>query len=203
MAEQPVSYYSELTVEGSLTALGTTRDGLQEAEAGRRLQLDGPNKLPKIARRPWYLKLAQNFIHLFALLLWVGAILAWLAGLPELSWAVIIVIVVNGFFSYWQEYQAERAADALEALLPRQVMFSNRLLLWGIAAELCVMMILIYFPPVARIFNMSPLGAKEWLLIVSFGIVLLLLEEGRKFIARQTHFGRPHDVGPVATEVTV
>jgi magnesium-transporting ATPase (P-type) len=144
MAEQPASYYSELTVEGSLKALGTTRDGLYDAEADRRLQLDGPNKLPKIARRPWYLNLAQNFIHLFALLL-----------------------------------------------------------LWGIGTELCLMMILIYFPPVAGIFNMSPLGVREWLLIVAFGVLLLLFEEGREFIARQTLGRRLHDVGPMATEVKV
>ena len=47
------------------------------------------------------------------LMLWVGALLAWLAGMPQLGWAIVIVILINGVFSYWQEYQAERAAEAL------------------------------------------------------------------------------------------
>ena len=42
--------------------------------------------------------------------------------MPQLSWAIVVVILINGTFSYWQEYQAERAAEALQALLPRQVM---------------------------------------------------------------------------------
>lgn len=41
--------------------------------------------------------------------------------MPQLGWAIVIVVLINGLFSYWQEYQAERAAEALQALLPRQV----------------------------------------------------------------------------------
>ncbi len=113
--------YSAMTVKEILTALGTDGIGLSEDEAARRLLLYGANKLPTIAQRAWYLTLAQNFTHLFALLLWAGAALSWLAGLPELSWAIVVVIIVNGIFSFWQEYKAERSAEALQALLPRQV----------------------------------------------------------------------------------
>jgi len=41
--------------------------------------------------------------------------------MPQLCWAIVVVILINGAFSYWQEYQAERAAEALQALLPRKV----------------------------------------------------------------------------------
>jgi magnesium-transporting ATPase (P-type) len=41
--------------------------------------------------------------------------------MPQLCWAIVVVILINGAFSYWQEYQAERAAEALQALLPRRV----------------------------------------------------------------------------------
>jgi len=104
-----------------VSALGTSPDGLPAGVAAARLHQYGPNTLPRVAKRPWYLDLGANFVHLFALLLWCGAALAWVAGMPELSWAIVIVIVVNGLFSYWQEYQAERAAEALQALLPHQV----------------------------------------------------------------------------------
>lgn len=34
---------------------------------------------------------------------------------------IVLVIAINGLFSFWQEYQVERAAEALEAFLPQQV----------------------------------------------------------------------------------
>ncbi len=113
--------WAMLTADRAMAALGTSRDGLSEAESAARLARYGVNSLPRVRRRPWYIDLTSNFVHLFAMLLWVGAALAWIAGLPQLTWAIIAVILINGSFSYWQEYQAERAAQALEALLPRDV----------------------------------------------------------------------------------
>jgi magnesium-transporting ATPase (P-type) len=107
--------------EAALIALGASRAGLNKAEVAERLARYGHNTLPRLQRRPWYLELAANFIHLFALLLWAAAGLAWIAGMPQLAWAIVAVILINGLFSFWQEYQAERAAEALEALLPREV----------------------------------------------------------------------------------
>jgi magnesium-transporting ATPase (P-type) len=104
-----------------MAALGTGSSGLDYEEAAERLGRDGQNTLPRVSGRRWYLEFIANFIHLFALLLWTGAGLAWLAGMPQLAWAIVAVIIINGCFSYWQEYQAERAVEALEALLPRRV----------------------------------------------------------------------------------
>jgi len=118
---ETTEHYAAQSVDETLQQLGTSPKGLSPKLAAKRLAEFGPNRLPKVAGKPWYIKFVQNFIHFFALMLWAGAGMAWLAGLPELSLAIIIVIVVNGIFSYWQEYQAERAAEALQALLPRQV----------------------------------------------------------------------------------
>ena len=115
------AFWASSSSESVLAALKSRPAGLSQAEIRARLLHYGPNALPPAARRRWYLQLASNFVHLFALLLWVGAILAWLVGMPQLCWAIVVVILINGAFSYWQEYQAERAAEALQALLPRQV----------------------------------------------------------------------------------
>ena len=114
-------HWARISSEVLLASLGTRVSGLSDAEVRIRLKQYGLNAMPRAARRPWFVQLGSNFVHLFALLLWVGAVLAWLAGMPQLSWAIVAVVVVNGFFSYWQEYQAERAADVLQMLLPRQV----------------------------------------------------------------------------------
>ncbi len=103
-------------------ALGSSRDGLAEDEARARLAHYGPNRLEEVPRRSVIRDLLAQLVHLFALLLWAAAAIAWLLGMPQLAWAIVGVIVINGLFSYWQEYEAERAVEALRALLPHQVL---------------------------------------------------------------------------------
>jgi calcium-translocating P-type ATPase len=59
-------------------------------------------------------------VHFFAVLLWIASVLAFVAGMPQLAVAIVIVIVVNGLFAFAQEYRAERAAERLRDLLPRR-----------------------------------------------------------------------------------
>jgi magnesium-transporting ATPase (P-type) len=51
-------------------------------------------------------------------LLWVAAVLAALAGMPQLAIAIVIVVAVDGGFAFVQEYRADRAAERLRDLLP-------------------------------------------------------------------------------------
>ena len=95
--------------------------GLTAAEAAARLERDGPNRLIAPEGPHWARRIARNFTHLFALLLWAGAALAWPAGMPELSVAIVAVILVNATFSFVQEYRAERAVGALRQMLPQRV----------------------------------------------------------------------------------
>lgn len=53
-----------------------------------------------------------------ALLLWAGGFIAFFAGMPELGYAVWMVNIINGLFSFWQEFKAEKATEALRTLLP-------------------------------------------------------------------------------------
>jgi magnesium-transporting ATPase (P-type) len=95
--------------------------GLTSEEARRRLERFGPNVLAEAEGPSWVVRFGRNLVHLFALLLWVGAALAWLAGTPELSLAIVAVILVNAVFSFAQEYRAERAVEALRRILPQRV----------------------------------------------------------------------------------
>ena len=61
---------------------------------------------------------AQLF-HFFALMLWGAAVLAVIAGMPQLSIAIVVIVIVNGLFAFAQEHRAERAAEHLRDLLPR------------------------------------------------------------------------------------
>ncbi|MGE3910197.1 MAG: cation-translocating P-type ATPase [Chloroflexota bacterium] len=93
--------------------------GLSSAEAGRRRLRDGPNTLPKAPAPPAWRVLSRQLFHFFALMLWGAAGLALVAGMPQLTVAIVVIIIVNGLFAFAQEHRAERAAEHLRDLLPR------------------------------------------------------------------------------------
>jgi Ca2+-transporting ATPase len=110
-----------LTFEEVYESLGTTVNGLSQNEAQQRLEKFGANELPEPLQRPLWLRFADQLTHFMALLLWIAGILAFISRTPELGWAVWAVIWINAIFSFWQEFQAEKALSALKKVLPMQV----------------------------------------------------------------------------------
>ncbi|MES1997820.1 MAG: cation-transporting P-type ATPase, partial [Pseudomonadota bacterium] len=114
-----------LEAQAALASLNTAAAGLSAAEVARRFAEFGPNRVERVAGVPLPLRFLREFTHLFAVILWVAAGLAFGAeladpgkGMATLGFAILGVILVNGLFSFWQEYRAERALAALEKLLP-------------------------------------------------------------------------------------
>jgi calcium-translocating P-type ATPase len=105
-------------VGGSVERAAGSADGLSSVEAARRLAEYGPNALPTQRRTPVAVELVRQLTHFFALLLWVAAALAAIAGMPQLCVAIVVVILVNGGFAFAQEYRADRAVERLRELLP-------------------------------------------------------------------------------------
>jgi sodium/potassium-transporting ATPase subunit alpha len=118
----------QLPLDAALATLRSTPAGLSRGEAGARRLEFGPNRIETLATRPLILRFLSHFTHFFAALLWVAALLALLAdvwtpgqGMGTLATAIVAVIVINGAFSFWQEYRAEETMAALQRLLPHQV----------------------------------------------------------------------------------
>lgn len=107
-----------LPVDDVYAAARTEPGGLTADEAHARAITYGPNLLSTTPQRPLLLRLSAHFTHLMALLLWAGSLLALAAGLPALCVAILLVNVVNGVFSFWQEFKADKATEALRRLLP-------------------------------------------------------------------------------------
>lgn len=95
--------------------------GLSSQEARVLLQQRGPNRIPSQKTVPRWRKLLAELTHFFALMLWVATGLAFVAGMPQLGFAIVVVIVVNGLFAYVQQERAQNAAAKLHALLPAEV----------------------------------------------------------------------------------
>ena len=118
----------QLGVDAAFDSLKTAATGLTSAEAARRLGEFGSNTVERLARVSVATQLLREFTHFFAIVLWVAAALALVADLSEpghgmraLAFAIVAIIAVNGVFSFWQEYRAEKAFLALQQLLPRDV----------------------------------------------------------------------------------
>ena len=117
-----------LSAEQALASLNSSAAGLDATEAARRLAEYGANHLEEVERQHLLLRFAQEFTHFFAIILWIGALLAFVAehfdpgqGMARLGVAIVGVVIINGIFSFWQEYKAERAVEALRQLLPQKV----------------------------------------------------------------------------------
>ena len=107
-----------LSVQDVYAALGVDEKGLSQEEADRRLAQYGKNVIKKIKGKPLIVKFLSNFTHLMAILLWLAGIIALVAQMPELAVAVWLVNVINGLFSFFQEFRAEKATEALRNMLP-------------------------------------------------------------------------------------
>ena len=106
---QPEELYQELKSDAF---------GLASNEIEKRRQTYGKNEIREAKQKPLYQVFLANFISLMALLLWVGGGIAIFADMPELGIAIWLVNVINGVFSFWQEFQAGKATDALKKMLP-------------------------------------------------------------------------------------
>ena len=117
----------QLDADAALASLRSRREGLTAGEAAGRLREYGENRIERLERAPLLRRLAREFTHLFAIVLWLAGALAFFSdwrepgqGMAALGWAILGVILVNGLFSFWQEYRAEQVLASLEALLPHE-----------------------------------------------------------------------------------
>jgi P-type Ca2+ transporter type 2C len=108
----------KLHPEDVYNEFSTSKNGLSHEEAEKRLQEYGPNQIEEVKKKPIIYKFFANLYQLLALLLWAASILAFISGTPQLGLAIIAVIIINAIFSFWQEYQAEKAIEALKKILP-------------------------------------------------------------------------------------
>lgn len=109
-------------------AFGSSPRGLSASDAARRLATAGPNALPPPPRRPIASGLLAQFTNLFAVVLLVASAITlgsyFLqtphdAGNLELSVGILGVVLINASIGFFQEYSAERTAQALQAMVPR------------------------------------------------------------------------------------
>ncbi len=104
--------------------LRSSPEGLTSSEAENRIEQFGRNVLKRETKTPLPIRFARQLTNLFAILLWVAAILSFAGGYVSddpgmlmIGYALVGVIFLNAAFTFYQEFKAERAAEALRSML--------------------------------------------------------------------------------------
>jgi sodium/potassium-transporting ATPase subunit alpha len=119
---------NNLTKDEVLRHLLTSEGGLTEEESQKRFLEFGPNEIREVRKTSLSIRFLGQFTHFLAILLWIGAGLAFLSeylhpgeGMLTLGLAIVGVIFINAVFTFIQEYKAEKSIEKLRLLLPFQV----------------------------------------------------------------------------------
>ncbi|XP_061407053.1 LOW QUALITY PROTEIN: sodium/potassium-transporting ATPase subunit alpha-3-like [Lethenteron reissneri] len=109
--------------------------GLTNVRAAEILARDGPNSLTPPPTTPEWVKFCKQLFGGFSLLLWMGAILCFLAyGIQaatedepsndNLYLGVVLsaVVIITGCFSYYQENKSSRIMDSFKNMVPQQAL---------------------------------------------------------------------------------
>merc|ERR1712123_211077 len=113
--------------------LGTNLEtGLTAAQAKANTERDGPNRLTPPPTTPEWIKFCQNLFGGFAMLLWLGAVLCFLAyGIQASTYeeppddnlylgiVLTAVVVVTGIFSYYQESKSSKIMESFANMVPQ------------------------------------------------------------------------------------
>ncbi|XP_062848814.1 sodium/potassium-transporting ATPase subunit alpha-3b isoform X2 [Trichomycterus rosablanca] len=109
--------------------------GLTNAKAAEFLVRDGPNALTPPPTTPEWVKFCRQLFGGFSILLWIGAILCFLAYAIQavteddpagdnlyLGIVLSAVVIITGCFSYFQEAKSSKIMESFKNMVPQQAL---------------------------------------------------------------------------------
>ncbi|MBB6443596.1 cation-translocating P-type ATPase [Bacillus benzoevorans] len=121
MIEVDPQKISELAPSAVFSYLQTSQEGLSEAESQERLHIYGENAIKSKQSFHSIRVFSRQLFNLMAVMLWIASILAVISGNLLLSYVMWFIIIINAFFSFFQERKAYKALQSLEKMIPNQV----------------------------------------------------------------------------------
>ncbi|MDP2324889.1 MAG: HAD-IC family P-type ATPase, partial [Gammaproteobacteria bacterium] len=108
--------WHQRTVAESLDRLGANSSGLSPDEIARRRATFGPNELTRTHQRSPLRMLASQFANYMIVVLIAAAVISGIVG--DLADTIVIgaIVILNAVIGFFQEYRAERALAALQAM---------------------------------------------------------------------------------------
>ncbi len=114
---EPATVWHATTAAEAASLLETSAaTGLSEAEATRRLETYGRNRLEEKPRTPAWKIFAAQFKDFMIYVLIGAVIISALEGQVPEAIAILAILLLNGVLGFVQEYRAEEALEALKEL---------------------------------------------------------------------------------------
>jgi P-type Ca2+ transporter type 2C len=118
VSDRTLDQYAAMLPLEACSELQTRPQGLTDDEARERLARVGPNTIKEVDRASALSRLLTPFANWITVILLVAGALAFVSETPLVGWTIVVVALLNGIFTLWQEYLAEREVAALQSLLP-------------------------------------------------------------------------------------
>lgn len=109
--------WHSLDAEVAMKKLGTGRAGLGRADAAERLLEYGPNELQSVQRESPFKILLRQFADTLVVILIIAAGISFLVGETVDAVLILVIVIISAVLGFTQEYQAERALEALRKML--------------------------------------------------------------------------------------
>ena len=120
-AAEPKDDLKSLPLEEVEKKLGTSPEGLSQAEAQKRITQYGPNEIEEKKTNP-FLKFLTYFWGPIPWMIEAAVILSAVARHWPDFFIILILLFANGVVGFWEEYQAGNAIAALKAKLAIKAM---------------------------------------------------------------------------------
>jgi len=113
-------------VDGVLHLFDTELEGLSETEAKRRLEKSGLNEIAREKPVKWYVQLLKTVTNPLSLLLIVLAVISLLTGSSTAAFIIFMMVVFGGLLRFSQEFQSNKAAEKLRAMVSATATVSRK-----------------------------------------------------------------------------
>jgi len=112
--------WHKLSIEATFESLGTTQQGLTAVLAQEKLQQFGPNELQEGKKNSVFKIFISQFKDVMILILVAAAIVSGVIGDITDTIVILIIVLLNAFLGFIQEYRAEKAMKALKQMAVAQ-----------------------------------------------------------------------------------
>jgi Ca2+-transporting ATPase len=129
--------WHKLTIEETYRKLGSGQQGLSAGAAAEKLRQTGPNELEEGKKRSILLMLLAQFKDVMILILLAAAVVAGIVGDLTDTIVILVIVFLNAFLGFFQEFRAEKAMQALKQMAITQTrVFRDGHLNWLSAVDL-------------------------------------------------------------------
>ncbi|MGD9974602.1 MAG: cation-translocating P-type ATPase [Desulfatirhabdiaceae bacterium] len=114
--QNKLSQWYQLDPEEVMNRIQSSVNGLDAAEARKRLDHYGPNELIEKKRKSWVMMFLDQFRDFMIIVLIAAAVIAGVIGDPADTIAIAVIVLLNAVLGFVQEYRAEKAMASLKKM---------------------------------------------------------------------------------------